>query len=280
MTSRSDFVSFLSDYGRSDEFVGVCHAVMLDIAPQLRDRRHHPRRRRRSTCGPVRSRSRERCSTCPRVSCSRSSIPASEPSAGASPSKCHTACSSVPTTACSRRPSRCSAARSAIVVLENDGVPAARAGPDVRRSRHHGARRRPHRQRRPARRPRRRDRRRVARARESCRCRASTTAWSTARCLWVDRFGNCQLNVAPEQLAASSARTGCRPRGADGRDRAPRALGPHVRRRQPVGARADRRLLRQLRARLRPAVGGRAAQAPRRQHRHARAARRGAARSP
>jgi hypothetical protein len=29
-------VSFLSDYGRADEFVGVCHAVMLDIAPELR----------------------------------------------------------------------------------------------------------------------------------------------------------------------------------------------------------------------------------------------------
>src|SRR4051794_25143965 len=36
MTSRSGFVSFLSDYGRNDEFVGVCHAVMIDIAPQLR----------------------------------------------------------------------------------------------------------------------------------------------------------------------------------------------------------------------------------------------------
>ena len=36
MTSRSDFVSFLSDYGRNDEFVGVCHAVMLDLAPQFR----------------------------------------------------------------------------------------------------------------------------------------------------------------------------------------------------------------------------------------------------
>ena len=31
-----DFVSFLSDYGRGDEFVGVCHAVMLDIAPHVR----------------------------------------------------------------------------------------------------------------------------------------------------------------------------------------------------------------------------------------------------
>lgn len=29
-------VSFLSDYGRADEFVGVCHAVMLRIEPSLR----------------------------------------------------------------------------------------------------------------------------------------------------------------------------------------------------------------------------------------------------
>jgi S-adenosyl-L-methionine hydrolase (adenosine-forming) len=33
---RARFVSFLSDYGRTDEFVGVCHAVMLDLAPHLR----------------------------------------------------------------------------------------------------------------------------------------------------------------------------------------------------------------------------------------------------
>jgi len=36
VTARPPFVSFLSDYGRADEFVGVCHAVMLDIAPELR----------------------------------------------------------------------------------------------------------------------------------------------------------------------------------------------------------------------------------------------------
>jgi S-adenosylmethionine hydrolase len=33
---RPPFVSFLSDYGRTDEFVGVCHAVMVDIVPDLR----------------------------------------------------------------------------------------------------------------------------------------------------------------------------------------------------------------------------------------------------
>jgi S-adenosylmethionine hydrolase len=31
-----EFVSFLSDFGTADEFVGVCHAVMLEYAPHLR----------------------------------------------------------------------------------------------------------------------------------------------------------------------------------------------------------------------------------------------------
>jgi S-adenosyl-L-methionine hydrolase (adenosine-forming) len=34
--SKRDVVTFLSDYGLEDEFVGVCHAVMLRIAPHLR----------------------------------------------------------------------------------------------------------------------------------------------------------------------------------------------------------------------------------------------------
>jgi S-adenosylmethionine hydrolase len=33
---RHEFVSFLTDYGRADEFVGVCRSVMLSIAPHLR----------------------------------------------------------------------------------------------------------------------------------------------------------------------------------------------------------------------------------------------------
>ncbi len=35
METSPEFVSFLSDYGHSDEFVGVCHAVMLGLAPEL-----------------------------------------------------------------------------------------------------------------------------------------------------------------------------------------------------------------------------------------------------
>jgi S-adenosylmethionine hydrolase len=35
-TSTPQFVSFLSDYGTRDEFVGVCKAIMLELAPELR----------------------------------------------------------------------------------------------------------------------------------------------------------------------------------------------------------------------------------------------------
>lgn len=34
--AQRDIVSFLSDYGLEDEFVGVCHAVMLRIAPHIK----------------------------------------------------------------------------------------------------------------------------------------------------------------------------------------------------------------------------------------------------
>ena len=35
MTLARRFVSFLSDYGHTDEFVGVCKSVMLSLAPDL-----------------------------------------------------------------------------------------------------------------------------------------------------------------------------------------------------------------------------------------------------
>lgn len=36
MPETPSFVSFLSDFGHGDESVGVCHAVMLELAPDLR----------------------------------------------------------------------------------------------------------------------------------------------------------------------------------------------------------------------------------------------------
>nr|NIR39996.1 SAM-dependent chlorinase/fluorinase [Actinomycetota bacterium]NIS34770.1 SAM-dependent chlorinase/fluorinase [Actinomycetota bacterium]NIT97749.1 SAM-dependent chlorinase/fluorinase [Actinomycetota bacterium]NIU21385.1 SAM-dependent chlorinase/fluorinase [Actinomycetota bacterium]NIU69521.1 SAM-dependent chlorinase/fluorinase [Actinomycetota bacterium] len=35
MTGRFDTVSFLSDFGHDDEFVGVVHSVIRSIAPQV-----------------------------------------------------------------------------------------------------------------------------------------------------------------------------------------------------------------------------------------------------
>ena len=35
MSRRFETISFLSDYGLSDEFVGVCIAVIRDLAPQV-----------------------------------------------------------------------------------------------------------------------------------------------------------------------------------------------------------------------------------------------------
>ena len=72
---------------------------------------------------------------------------------------------------------------------------------------------------------------------------------------WVDRFGNCQLNVDPDALAMLGARPGDRVevRLAD-RARAG-AVGAHLRRREGVGARDAGRLLRPAVARARPRVG-------------------------
>ena len=38
-------VTLLTDYGRDDDFVGVCHGVIRRIAPETADRGHHPRDR-------------------------------------------------------------------------------------------------------------------------------------------------------------------------------------------------------------------------------------------
>ena len=74
---------------------------------------------------------------------------------------------------------------------------------------------------------------------------------------WVDRFGNCQLNVDPGELRCPRAGLGV---GAQSRCASagvrPRPVGAHLRRRQAVGAGAARRLLRAARAGARPGVGG------------------------
>ena len=104
--ARYDTVCFLSDYGTTDEFVGVVKAVIRDLArtSTVIDLTHEipPHDVRAGSLALVRA-----SSTCRPASCSPSSIPASARSAGPSRSRSPTAraCSSARTTACSRRPS-------------------------------------------------------------------------------------------------------------------------------------------------------------------------------
>ncbi len=86
---------------------------------------------------------------------------------------------------------------------------------------------------------------------------------------WVDRFGNCQLNIDPGELGAGGV--GRAGRGARGRRDPCRSLGAHLRRRQAVGAGAAGRLLRAAGPGLRPRIGGGDATAEGRQRRHPRA---------
>ena len=208
VADRPPFVSFLSDYGRADEFVGVCHAVMLDIAPELRivDITHdvpavrRARRRARARArGAVPARGVVLAVVDPGVGTDRRCIAV----------EVENGFSSGPTTACSRRRSRCSAGPRRIVALTKAeyqlpapgptfagrdvmapaaahlaaGVPIDALGPRGRP----GARSRP----------------------GWCRCpNDDDDGTITGEVLWVDRFGNCQLNVAPEQLEAAGAHVG------------------------------------------------------------------------
>ena len=72
--SPTPIVTFLSDYGYADEFVGVCHGVIADRCPRARviDITHSIPR---TTCARVRSCCAPRCPTCPLVSTWRSIDP-------------------------------------------------------------------------------------------------------------------------------------------------------------------------------------------------------------
>ena len=96
-------IVFLTDYGRSDAFVGICHGVMARIAP---DAHVHRPLALRSTAERA-PRSRRALSRHPRTcrrmrSTSRSSIPGSGRTGGRWRSRRARRSSSVPTTACCR----------------------------------------------------------------------------------------------------------------------------------------------------------------------------------
>ena len=82
--------------------------------------------------------------------------------------------------------------------------------------------------------------------------------------LWVDRFGNCQLNIGPEELTARGLEPGARIVVKVGERGAVGPLGAHVLGREGVRARRARRFVRHVRAGVRPTLGREPAQAARR----------------
>ena len=228
-----------------------------------------PTTSRRSTCAPVRSHWCARCSTCPKGSCSRSSIPGVGTDRRCIAVEVENAVLVGPDNGLLAPAVAMLGGPHRVVEITADGVPAPRARPDVRRPRRHGARRRA-----PLR-PVCRSARWVPTSTRCCSRPALVPLPSVdddgriaGEVLWVDRYGNCQLNLAPEQLEDAGAKVGRRAR--DHRRRRGRggvgpagALGAHVRRRQAVGARRAGRLLRHVHDRSRPSFGGRRARCAR-----------------
>ncbi len=261
MTDRPPFVSFLSDYGRVDEFVGVCHGVMLDVTPDLRivDITHDiaPFDVRAGALALVRAVQYLPDGVVlavvdPGVGTERRCI-AVEVEGGylVGPDNGLLA----PAVAMLGRPGPDRRAR-------QSRVSAAGPGPDVRGARHHGARRRVSRRAacrsthwvRPSTRPGWRP--------GSCRCpKRTTTARSRARCSGSTATATASSTSRP----SSSLERGVAPGGfvgvTIGGDERRAHWVTRVRRRQAVRAGVGRRLVRDVCAGLRPTVGRGGAQA-------------------
>ena len=262
---RYDTISFLSDYGTADEFVGVVKSVIRQIAPGGRRHRPHPRDRRPTTCGPAASPWPAPRSTSRPASCWRWSTPASAPSAGRSPSRSATArrCSSDPTTGCSRRPWRMVGGATRAVELDEPRATSSRR--PARPSPAATSSPRPPRTSAPACRSSELgpdDRPAALRPGHRCRSPGEEDGALVAEVLWVDRFGNAQLNVDPDEVA--DVRRPDRRCGIGGTTPHRPCRVRHLRRRRPgeLGLVVDSYGL--AVGRPRPAFGGRGARARRR----------------
>ena len=202
-------IAFASDYGLADEFVGVCKAVMLGLAPDVRilDVSHD--------------------------------IPAHDVRAGALllvravqylPDDCVVVAVVDPGVGTDRRLVGVEVAGGVLLGPDNGllapavahggrrpdrrlarqpRLPAAGARAHVRRARRPRPRRRPPRRRRRPRRARAPPSTRRAGARARRRCpRCGDDGAIVGEVWWVDRFGNCQLNIDPDELSASAGRAG------------------------------------------------------------------------
>ena len=148
-------IAFASDYGLTDEFVGVCKAVMLGLAPDARilDVSHE------IPAHDVRAGALLLVRAVQYLPDDCVVVAVVDPGVGtergdSSASRSAAACCSGPTTACSHQRWRWPAAPARVVSLDNTEYHLPVAGPDLRRARHPRARGRPPRGRRPARRAR------------------------------------------------------------------------------------------------------------------------------
>ena len=205
-------ITFLSDYGHDDEFVGVCHGVMARIAPEARvlDVTHGIDRHDVRSGALVLRRALpyfppgvHLAVVDPEVGGERRAV-AVRTARGGSRS------SSAPTTACSRWPSSASGAR-----WRRSTSRARRIAWSRRRPPSTGATssRRWPRTWRPARRSRTRATRSTPTSSRRCTrrsARATRTAALVAHALAFDRFGNVMLDVEHAELAGSGLKLGHR----------------------------------------------------------------------
>ena len=109
--ARRSTITFLSDYGPGDEYVGVVEAVIASIAPDTRVIHLAAKACRPGRARPDQDGSRGRCGSRRPASTSRSSIRVSAPRGEPSRSGRRTGSSSAPTTACWSKPPKTSSTR-------------------------------------------------------------------------------------------------------------------------------------------------------------------------
>ena len=228
---------------------------MLDIVPELRivDITHDVpafdvRAGASRWCG--------RSSTSPKAWCSRSSIPGSAPIGAASRSRSRQGYLVGPDNGLLAPAVAMLGGPQRVVALENPEYQLPAPGADLRGPRHHGAgRRAPRRRASPIDELGRRGRSRVARARaRPAAARTTTTARSPARCCGSTASATASSTSRPSSSSSGASSPGGIVGVRIGTDERRARWVAHVRRRQGVRARGDRRLLRHVRAGARSAL--------------------------
>ena len=184
----------------ADEFVGVVKSVIRSIAPQVGGHRHHPRDPRPTTCGRRDWPWPAAPSTWPRRRARRGrSRGGHRPAAGGGRGGRRRLDLVGPDNGLLAPAVAMVGGATRAVVLDNPDYQLRRAGAHLRRAGHLRPGGRPPLPRRRPGRPRHRDRPGHAAARGAARSPGEEDGGLVAEVLWVDRFGNLQLNVDPER---------------------------------------------------------------------------------